>query len=810
MRDGGTCFVAAKNSLSTKIIAMVEAIILISGTLFCAVSIYRSRGAIRKAIQQRMLDIANCASGSINGDMLKDLDESTIGSDEYNEVYNTLAVFRDNVELEYVYAIKEEGNDNFIFTMDTDLVSPASYGDSVEYTDALNSAGNGVAAVDEIPYTDQWGEFYSAYSPVFDSDGNVAGIVAADFSVEWFEGQLSAQTRETVLGYLAILILIQILAALLSFLVVRPYVKAQGELLEEKVRAESANHAKSDFLANMSHEIRTPINAMLGMNEMVLREGRKAQELTDNDTQSRKEAMKNIVVYAGDIENAGHNLLAIVNDILDFSKIEAGKMELVESPYQLSSMLNDLSNMTLFKARDKELEFIIDVDETLPDELFGDEMRVKQIFTNLLNNAVKYTEHGNIRLRLSGEKEDGVVILTASVRDTGIGIKTEDREKLFNKFQRLEIERNSTIEGSGLGLVITQRLLEMMGGTITVESEYGKGSNFTVTIPQLIVKDIPVGDFQKRFEENVLGAGVYRESFRAPKAHILIVDDTKMNLTVVVNLLKNTKMKIDTSSSAAAAVALAEINDYDLILMDQRMPEMDGTEALHRIRESASGASKDSPIICLTADAVVGAKERYLAEGFTDFLTKPIDSYALEKMLIKYLPDEKVEAIVDDSEASRHNASASPANDSFAALRDSGIEARAGLPYCQNDEEFYRSLLAEYARGYAEKSDMLQKSYEAEDWHNYAIYVHALKSTSKTIGALLLSEQAAKLEAAANAEDSSLINDEHYNMMERYETVTEGIKAFMPAETAASGAAGNAGDSSDDDEILEFLPESGD
>ncbi|MBR4947367.1 MAG: response regulator [Clostridiales bacterium] len=797
---------AAKNNLSTKIITMVEAIILISGALFCAVSIYRSRGAIRKAIQQRMLDIANCAAGSIDGDRFAAIDADSIGSDDYSQVYDTLAVFRDNVELEYVYALREEGDDNFIFIMDTDPVSPASYGENCEFTVALDSAGQGNAAVDETSYTDRWGEFYSAYSPVFDSNGKVVGIVAADFSVEWFEGQLSSQTRATVMGYLIILVIVQIIAALLSFFIVKPYVKAQGELFEEKVRAESANNAKSDFLANMSHEIRTPINAVLGMNEMILREGRRAQELTDNDTQARKEAMKNIVVYSGDIENAGHNLLAIVNDILDFSKIESGRMDLVESPYQLSSMLNDLSNMTLFKARDKGLDFIIDVDESLPDELFGDEMRVKQIFTNLLNNAVKYTEHGNIRLRLTGEKEEDVVILSASVRDTGIGIKTEDREKLFNKFQRLDIEHNSTIEGSGLGLVITQRLLEMMGGTISVESEYGSGSSFTVTIPQKIVSDTPVGDFQKRFEENVLGAAVYRESFRAPKAHILIVDDTKMNLTVVVNLLKNTKMKIDTASSAAGAVALAEINCYDLILMDQRMPEMDGTEALHRIRESASGASKDSPVICLTADAVVGAKERYLEEGFTDFLTKPIDSYALEKMLMKYLPEEKVESVVDDSEPSKNKAEIN--EDGYNALRDAGIEPRVGLPYCQNDEEFYRTLLAEYARGKQEKTETITKSFEAEDWHNYAIYVHALKSTSKTIGALLLSEQAAKLEAAANTGDAAAIRKEHYDMLERYETVTEGIRAFMPAETTSEGANANADASSDDDEILEFLPES--
>ncbi|SDY02292.1 Hpt domain-containing protein [Ruminococcaceae bacterium YAD3003] len=791
---------AARNRLSTKVLLMVEAIILISSILFCAVAIYRARIGIRKAIQQRMLDIANCAAGSVSGDVLESINEDEIGSEGYNSVYNTLTIFRDNVDLEYVYAIKEDGNGGFIFILDTDPLSPAGYGDVAENTTARVSAANGTASVDETPYTDEWGEFYSAYGPVYNSNGEVVGIVAADFSVEWFEDQVSAQTRSTVITYIIILIFTQLVAAMLSFLIVKPYVKAQGELIEEKARAESANNAKSDFLANMSHEIRTPINAVLGMNEMILREGRRAQELSDNDTQARKEAMKNIVIYAGDVENAGHNLLALVNDILDFSKIEAGEMDLMESPYQLSSMLNDLSNMTLFKARDKGLEFVIDVDETLPDELFGDEMRVKQIFTNILNNAVKYTEHGNIRFKLRGEKQaDGMIALIASVRDTGIGIKTEDREKLFDMFQRLEIERNSTIQGSGLGLSITQRLLDMMNGSISVESEYGKGSTFTVTIPQKIVKDVPVGDFQKRFEENVLGAGVYRESFRAPDAHILIVDDTKMNLTVVVNLLKNTNMKIDTAYSGPGAIALAEMNKYDLILMDQRMPEMDGTEAFHLIRESEGGASKDSPVICLTADAVVGAKERYLAEGFTDFLTKPIDSYALEKMLIKHLPKEKVECVIEDQDQEIDSPNEVAVSADLSSLVSAGIDPKIGLPYCQNDEAFYRSMLNEYAHSKIEREAVLKKSFSESDWKTYAIHVHSLKSTSKMIGALALSEQAAKLEAAANAGDGNTIRYEHDSMMQKYEDAVNAIKSLGSDADSDSG---------DDDEIMEFLPDS--
>ncbi|MBO4473739.1 MAG: response regulator [Clostridiales bacterium] len=798
----------AKNNLSTKIILMVEGILLISSMIFCAVSVQRARNGIRKAIQQRMLDIANCASGSVKGDVLGSLTKDNVGSDEYNEVYNTLAVFRDNVELEYVYCIKEESEGNFIFTMDLDLLTPASYGDSVEYTEALAMAGRGTAAVDKVPYTDQWGEFYSAYSPVKDSTGKVVGIVAVDFSVDWFEEQLSSQTRSTVISYLVILVITLLVAALLALFTVRPFVKMQGELMEEKIRAESANHAKSDFLANMSHEIRTPINAVLGMNEMIMREGRKAQDLTRGSTQDIRQTLRNIVVYAGDVENAGHNLLAIVNDILDFSKIEEGRMDLVEAPYKLGSLLNNLSNMVLFKAQDKKLDFVIDVDENLPDELRGDEVRVRQILTNILNNAVKYTEKGSVKLTVRGEKmTDDYLILRATVEDTGIGIREEDREKLFEKFQRLEMDKNSTVEGTGLGLVITQRLLEMMHGTIDVESEYGKGSVFTVTIPQKILSTVPVGNFQERFEVNLLEARAYRESFRAPEARILLVDDTRINLNVVVNLLKDTKMQIDTATSGANAVAMAEKTRYDVILMDQRMPEMDGTEALHRIRATEGGASRDVPVVCLTADAVVGAKERYLAEGFSDYLTKPIDSFALEKLLIRHLPEEKVESTREDgSGSSSGSGPAEGENGGFAKLRAAGIDPDVGLLYCQKDENFYRSLLAEYARENAEKAESIKSSFAGENWHDYAIYVHALKSTSKMIGASYLSEMAARLEAAAHDGDSATIKREHDDMMAEYETVTSAIRAVVPERAETEEEEDILEFTPGDDDVIEFLP----
>ena len=664
--------------------------------------------------------------------------------------------------------------------------------------------------MDEIPYTDRWGEFYSAYSPVFDSSGNVAGVVAVDFAVEWFDSQLSAQTRSTISSYLIILIFCLLVGGILALLTVRPFVRQQGELLEEKVRAESANHAKSDFLANMSHEIRTPINAVLGMNEMILREDRRALNTDDKniDCETAKDALKNIGVYAADVENAGHNLLALVNDILDFSKIEAGRLDLVEAPYKLTSILNNLSNMVLFKAQDKGLNFIIDVDETLPNELLGDEMRVKQILTNILNNAVKYTEKGHVKLSIKGEKQnDDKILLTVEVEDTGIGIKEQDRAKLFKQFQRLEMEKNSTVEGTGLGLVITQRLLEMMGGSIYVESEYGKGSVFTVQIPQKIVSENAVGDFQERFKANVMEAKTYRESFRAPSAHILIVDDTRINLTVATNLLKNTGFQIDTATGGAQAVNMAEKNLYDVILMDQRMPEMDGTEALHRIRATEGGKSKDMPVICLTADAVVGAKERYLAEGFSDYLTKPIDSYELEKMLIKHLPVKKVEMVREEKEAAPAPAPSASKEADFTALKDAGIDSSTGLKFCQNEESFYRTVLIEFAQVSKEKSADLQKAFDEKDWKNYEVHVHSLKSTSKMIGAKDLSTLAASLEAAAVSSDAGAIEANHDGLMKKYKNVTEAIYAYIPADEIKESEADAAKNKLEEEGILEFLPE---
>ena len=579
--------------------------------------------------------------------------------------------------------------------------------------------------------------------------------------------------------------------------------QVESDRLREKMRAaEMANAAKSDFLANMSHEIRTPINAVLGMNEMILRESAQARDLPPREREEARGVFADICNYAWNIRSAGNNLLSIINDVLDFSKIEAGRLDIVEADYRLSSVLNDVSNMISFRAREKGLDFRVDVDDSLPDCLHGDEVRVRQIITNLLVNAVKYTNAGSVTLTV--RMEDGppaapgeTVRLRITVEDTGIGIRQEDIGRLFQKFERVDLQKNSTVEGTGLGLAITRSLLDLMGGSIDVESEYGKGSVFTVILPQKAVSPEPVGSFQERFRKNVQEAQIYTESFRAPDAHILAVDDTRMNLTVVSNLLKNTGIEIDTAISGAEAIALCGTVRYDLILMDQRMPEMDGIEAMRRIRAAEDGPNRDTPFICLTADAIIGARERYIQAGFTDYLTKPVDCGALMETLMKYLPPEKVTPVEADAPDGEEGGAA----DDFAGLREAGVDPAVGLGYCREDASVYRMLLEEYAKGEEEKTRSLRRYYDARDWKNYAVLVHSLKSASRMIGASALSDAAAELEAAADEGREQDIVRGHAPALEAYSATARAIRETlqMPDEPAAP----------EEDEILEFFPEDG-
>ncbi|MBR3335202.1 MAG: response regulator, partial [Clostridia bacterium] len=559
--------------------------------------------------------------------------------------------------------------------------------------------------------------------------------------------------------------------------------------------AERSSAAKSEFLANMSHEIRTPINAVMGMNEIILRESLQAQEMPPKDEAKIREVFSDISGYAGVISNAGKNLLAIINDILDISRIEAGKMEIRESEYRLSSVLNDVCSLIRFRAQSRNLTFLMDVSEDLPDRLFGDGIRVRQILLNLLNNAVKYTVHGSVTLSVSGEAKTGNVMdLSFSVRDTGIGIREEDLGRLFEKFERFGQEENNSVEGTGLGLAIVKNLLDMMGGTIEVDSVYGDGSVFTAVIPQKIVGTEAIGNFRERFESSAAETNLSRDYFCAPNAHILIVDDTRMNLTVAEGLLKSTQIRIDTALSGREALLLTLSNAYDLILMDQRMPEMDGSEALHLIREQEGGLNRQTPVVCLTADAIAGARERYLAEGFADYLSKPINSRALRMILLEYLPREKINPAGECAQEKE----APAAESRFAPLSAAEIDVFRGLSFCQHDDSLYRSVLWEYGCTAGETAERLQQYYGAADWENYAIRIHALKSTSGTIGAVRLSHLAARLEQAAKREDAEAVRQDHAEMLSLYTRTADAVLSCCTEDNTSPGENGD---------ILEFMPD---
>lgn len=401
----------------------------------------------------------------------------------------------------------------------------------------------------------------------------------------------------------------------------------------EKKAAEEASEQKSRFLSHMSHEIRTPLNAMLGMNELIMHETK--------DDSIRK--------YADNIQSAGRTLLALINDVLDFSRIETGKMDIVETNYSLSSVLNDVVIMTQGRASDKELELRLDVDGNMPDVLYGDEIRIKQVILNLMTNAVKYTNEGWIQLSVNMKTasqylDDENVLLVVRVSDSGIGIKEEEKAKLFKEFERLDQQKNRSIEGSGLGLSISSRLVSFMNGRISVESVYGKGSTFTVEIPQRVVSRSPIGDYKKRFEllsnEKEKPQEEQEESLenlRFTGKSVFVVDDNEMNLDVIASILEMLDIRVERAGGGQEAISRLDKERFDLILTDDMMPEIDGKQVMLHLHETADSENHTTPIVVLTANAVVGAREEYTRLGFDAYMSKPIDIDVLQKILIKYL-----------------------------------------------------------------------------------------------------------------------------------------------------------------------------
>lgn len=649
--------------------------------------------------------------------------------------------------------------------------------------------------------------------------------------------------------------------------------KQSEELRLAKIAAEDANRAKSDFLANMSHEIRTPMNAIVGMCELILRE---------ND-------ISNIVrERCVNIQNSGKSLLSIINNILDFSKIESGNMELIEDKFNISSVLEEVINMTVTRKGCKKIEIIVLADPNIPCGLIGDEVCIKQIIINLMTNAVKFTHSGAVTLSVSHIVQEDSIILKISVEDTGIGITEENLNRLFTSFQQLDTRKNRSIEGTGLGLAISKRLLTQMGGTINVSSVYGQGSVFSFEIPLKISDARPFIsvnepeklyaavfiDFEK-IENSVvkkqytilmneissllgvkmvhtvslselkttiserkithcfIGKEEYIEnkdyfdkislelnvsliqditdsiqlpasikciykpfyvmsvalalnneadnynkierlsssvSFTAPKARVLIVDDAEINLKVASGLMQPYNMELITADSGPSAINKIRFQNIDLVFMDHMMPEMDGVEATRIIRSMNGEYYKKLPIIALTANAVNGAREMFKESDFNDFIAKPIELLALDRVLKKWIPADKIETLT-----SKDNTTDDLKNNSNNINKEKHILVSKGLTYTSGNKDVYYEILEMFVQDGIEKIEQLNSYVENEDWKNYIIKVHALKSTSLTIGAVMLSEFAKKLELAGKSEDFGIIRKENKKLLKLYnEVISEG------------------------------------
>ncbi|MCM1254320.1 MAG: PocR ligand-binding domain-containing protein [Clostridium sp.] len=652
------------------------------------------------------------------------------------------------------------------------------------------------------------------------------------------------------------------IADVLSDMAYNKYVVYQA-----KTDLERTSNMKSDFLANMSHEIRTPMNAVIGMAEMALRE----------DLPS---AAKN---YINQIKEAGKSLLTIINDILDFSKIESGKMDINVIDYEPMSVVTDVANIVMTRLKDKDVELILDISPNIPDKLLGDNIRIKQVLLNIANNAAKFTSKGKITIKMDYARTGNSEIeLHVSVEDTGIGIKKEDREKLFHSFQQLDSKRNRNIEGTGLGLAISKQLLTLMNGDIWVESEYEKGSTFSFVIPQKVVEDVPcikVNDpdtriaaglfvnpyVKERFREDIKALGVeYRElasedeletilgekkaflfvaqkmfskkvsgfieshpdvtgvllldffdntkhdvqnlhvvkkplfiltiamilneedmhfeenesegsefDFIAPDAKILIVDDNAVNLTVAEGLLEPLKMEVDTATSGKEAIDKISQQHYDLVFMDHMMPELDGVETTRIIRRFHQEYN-DVPIIALTANAVEGTKEMFCQEGMNDFVAKPIELRILVSKVRQWLPIEKIQkTYMMGGTAAKENQSAN--------IQVGDLDVAFALKFLGNEDLFW-SVLKVYYKAIEKKAKLIKELEEAEDWTAYTIEVHALKSSSKQIGAITLSDRAAALEQAGNARNSSFIHKHTDRMLQQYLSYRDVFAPFCPEE----------------------------
>ena len=586
---------------------------------------------------------------------------------------------------------------------------------------------------------------------------------------------------------------------------------AQGveydKVRNEKAKLEVADKIQSEFFANMSHEIRTPINTVIGMNEMILRE-------------SHDDA---VLSYAQDIQASGHALLSLVNDILDFSRIESGGIKLVPKAYELADILHDINSMVRFRAEWKGLRFSIIVDEDTPAVLFGDSFRVREVILNLLDNAIKYTEKGSISLSVSfremeiAEEEDaektvqgnnGVSIigpdsyllqteekgtdyakaveLCFTVKDTGVGIKESDQNLIFQKFQRVHAGWHQNVQGTGLGLPITHYFVNIMNGHIELQSKLGEGSSFSAYLPQLSLKEECIGNYEERYLKHKGNRRDYNKGFIASDAKILVVDDNELNVRLVQNLLKRTEVQMDVAFSGEECLEKMKENTYDIAYLDYMMPGMDGEETLKRIRELGieNRYGRSIPVIAFSSNMLPGMRQKYLNTSFDAYLAKPVDGNELEKTLYTFLPENLIRKKSNEeffeSEMKQHNITENSEEEKI-------LNREMGLKYCMQDEKVYREILTLFKESSAEKMQELETAFAGSDYVKYRLYAHGLKTTSLTVGAIQVSEDAKKLEHAAKQvvegvekeEAMHYIRYNHKSFMRLYQRTVQEIAEYL-------------------------------
>ena len=529
------------------------------------------------------------------------------------------------------------------------------------------------------------------------------------------------------------------------------------------------SEAKTNFLASMSHEIRTPINAILGMNEMILRENNEPD----------------IEEYAESVKNSGQMLLMLVNDVLDFSKIEAGKMDIHDAEFTMSNLLHGIMPMIQERAGEKSLMLGIRIESEVPDGMISDEFRIRQVLINLLNNAIKYTDEGSVELIVGGEySEDDTYLLSMSVKDTGRGIREEAQKHLFEAFSRADLKENRSIEGTGLGLAIVKRILDSMGGTIEVDSTYGEGSEFIVRLPVRVTDRTPIDeDFEKTVR--VVESESEKNDFIAPKARVLAVDDNASNLRIVSLFLKRVRIVPELCKSGTRAIELCKEKQYDLLLLDHRMPDPDGIKTLEIIREDGNSLNRETPAVVLTANALAGSDKMYSDAGFVDYLTKPLDSSLLERTIKKYLPKDKILPVQDDlqedmivfkAESNNNKEKTDPA-----ALRKKlegieGLDYDAALKLAGGYEELLEETVSIIVSECDEKTESMRNCIASENWKGYGLVTHSLKGLMASLGLKDLSDRAKKHENAAEDLDVEFIRSDCEGFIEAYRNICNMLK----------------------------------